>query len=205
MKNSIYFSVVAVISTLIAGNSNAQIKQTVEGAQKFLQSQAENAGPAGMWPFWGVNGIVTSTGDLSRGKYGPLAKTIYSIDMIDESGESNPCVTRVNKIGDQAPSWLAGGVSWKYEPEFLHLSMPLSSFPVPRYFHWGKVSIKREKIGRYDGTDMRDTIMAIYLPSPGAKTEVLGFEYVDPGMADRTEYAMKFLQASCDITADTGF
>ena len=27
----------------------------------------------------------------------------------------------------------------------------------------------------------------------------------DTGLADRIEYAMKFLQASCDITADTGF
>lgn len=199
------------ISLLWPANANAQAKQTVEGAQKFLQSQAEDGGPAGMYPFFGVDGIASCTrpgwNDVTcpHGREsGILRWTLKSMDAIDDNGRENSCITRITKIADSPTSHLRNGRSYAFpESGSYSISSSLGSYKTLRYIRWGRVSITREVNNSRDVP--KAVVMARYLPSPGAKPEVLGFEYADSGMADRVEYAMRFLQASCDESASTGF
>ena len=176
--------------------ASAQVKQTVDGAQQFLQGLNAGGG-TGSYPTYAVRGFSTFDGLRSSLSYWQKA-----IDDIDESGKRNPCVTRITDIGQQ-PKIIAKGVIWQMGDRTV-LSLPAGGFPLPRYIHWGKVSINRQTVV---GADPAIPIHYVYASQtmPGSGEESVGFSPRDAGMADRIEYAMKFLQASCDESASTGF
>ena len=205
-------AIISVFAVLLPSAAFAQ-QQTAQGAQKFLAAQAEGSGGAGMHPFFGVDGLARCVrefwGDeecVFNRESGILKWTLMQIDsVVDESGNSDYCVTRIARMADSPMGHVRNGRSWVFPGSAgsYQLSSPWGDYKAPRHLHWGKVSVSRERIearGKF-----RDYVMARYLPSPGAKVEVLGFAYDDSGTADRVEYAMKFLQASCDESASTGF
>jgi hypothetical protein len=211
MNIRIHFCCWAVVPLLWSADVNAQARQTVEGAQKFLQSQAEGGGIAGIYPFFGVDGVVSCNrsgwgdGQCVYGREsGILRWNLKSLDTVDESGRENSCVTRMAVIADSPDSHLRNGRGYNYPIHDGYVTThSLDGYNAPRYIRWGKVSVTREINNSLDVP--KTVVMARYRPSPGAKDEVLGFQYQDSSMADRVEYAMKFLQASCDESASTGF
>lgn len=186
----------SVISLLGSSDANAQAKQTVAGAQQFLQGLNAGGG-SGSYPLYAVRGFNTFDGLQASLGYWQKA-----IDDIDESDKHNPCVTRITDIG-QRPRTIAKGVIWSVGNRTV-LSLPVGGFPLPRYIHWGKVSINRQTVV---SGDEAIPIHYVYASQtmPGGGEESVGFSPRDAGMADRIEYAMKFLQASCDESASTGF
>ena len=89
-----------------------------------------------------------------------------------------PAATASRQIG-------GGGVADRVGP---------AAMAPPHRIAWGKASIVRDQGG----------VMAT-LPDPKFKQVSLIFRTTNAEMQDRLEYAMKFLQMSCDATADTGF
>ncbi|MBN8793273.1 MAG: hypothetical protein J0I01_13690 [Stenotrophomonas nitritireducens] len=180
--------------------ANAQVRQTVEGAQQFLQGLNAGGG-SGAYPVYVVNGFATFDESPAMVKYWQKA-----IDDIDENGERNPCVTRITDIQLSMPSIYAKGVRWNMGDSAV-LSVPAGGFKVPRHIHWGKVSVSRQTVALEDGTMPSHHVYASQTTAFGTSGnwESIGFAPYDVSLADRIEYAMKFLQASCDTSAETGF
>jgi len=185
---------------LVHQYASAQVKQTVDGAQQFLQGLNAGGG-SGAYPVYVVSGFATFDGTPAMLKFWQKA-----IDDIDETGTRNPCVTRITDIHFSSPTIYAKGVRWNMGDRSV-LSLPAGGFPVPRYIHWGKVSINRQTVALGDGTMPSYHVYAQQTTAFGSSGnwESIGFAPYDVGLADRIEYAMKFLQASCDTSADTGF
>lgn len=172
-------------------------RQTVEGAQAFLQGLNEGGG-SGAYPAYVVGGFARFDGDPALLKYWQK-----SIDAIDETGRTNPCVTRITDIGGTL-GVRAQGQRWNMGDR-TELRLPPGGFPVPRYIHWGKASVQRQVSS--GGTGESYLVYAAVTSAFGTSGgwEAVGFEPKDVALADRIEYAMRFLQASCDASAGTGF
>lgn len=74
---------------------------------------------------------------------------------------------------------------------------PAVKYAGPHFITWGRAVITRNSSGRVFATlqDARFDIQLVYI----------GDVRKDAEMSDRVEFAMKFLKASCDKTAATGF
>jgi len=196
MKLIAPFSTLACM-LIFAGGACAQARQTVEGAQKFLQGLNEGGG-SGAYPAYIAGGFATFDGDPALVKYWQKA-----IDDIDETGKKNPCVTRITDIGGNL-GIRAQGQRWNMGDRTV-LRLPPGGFPVPRYIHWGKTGIQRQV--NTSGSEQAHLVYAAVTGTFGSGNgwEAVGFEPRDVALADRIEYAMRFLQASCDASASTGF
>ncbi|KRG46438.1 hypothetical protein ARC20_05425 [Stenotrophomonas panacihumi] len=186
---------------LASGDACAQAKQTAQGAQTFLIGITQGGGQAGIFPRYAVLGQSNF-----NGAPGMLNAWLKSMDSLNEAGNPDPCVTRLLEIDSRAPGVWAQGIRWSITAPGVGYSAPITAFPMPRYIHWGKASIARV-VYSYDesGTDRTEYIVARYM-RPGEKTaDALVIGASDSGMVDRIEYAMKFLQASCDTSVSTGF
>lgn len=197
MSTSLLLSAIAM---LLAGNAAAQNKQTVQGAQTFLQGLAENGGTAGIYPKYGLIGKAYFEGTPAF-----LNGWAKAIDDIDENGKVDPCVTRITVLDISQPGAWAQGIRWSAFVEGVALNASLANYPAPRYIHWGKTGITRETYGLKDGSGMTQYVLARYVNPKTRDTEVFGFGALDATLVDRIEYAMKFLQASCDTSVSTGF
>jgi len=184
-------------SLAVTTTAAAQARQTVEGAQAFLQGLNEGGG-SGAYPAYVVGGFARFDGDPALLKYWQK-----SIDAIDESGKPDPCVTRITDIGGTL-SVRAQGQRWNLGDR-TQLLLPEGGFPVPRFIHWGKASVQR--LVSSGGTGESYLVYAAVTSAFGTRGgwEAVGFEPKDVALADRIEYAMRFLQASCDASAGTGF
>ncbi|MGE8224826.1 MAG: hypothetical protein ACN6RK_03460 [Stenotrophomonas sp.] len=179
----------AAVGLLLGGDALAQTKQTVEGAHQFLNSVPNRSTryvPERVATFDGIPAMYNLW--------------VRKTDNIDQSGNVNPCVTRITEMDYENAGVYAGGVRWTATTDGVAILRPLSEFPLPRYINWGKVSITRLANSMSDGSGKRELILA----TSGA-TDGYGLNVADPLMADRVEYAMRFLQASCDEAASTGF
>lgn len=199
--------------------------QSAEGAQQFLAAMAKDV----MTQVYfvdaaGRNNYVTGkyTGDVKTIK-GGLRKTKETVqalpeklvdkqvanvrasvlEAIDSAGRSNACATRITEVtappyddvksdatdDTRSFSWTLTytNESWKYEP--------LTKFMSPaEVIDWGKAKVGRGLDGSVTVLSKGQTFPKVYL------TYVAG----DHDLADRIEYAMKFLVMSCDETVGIG-
>jgi len=200
MKRTSLSLLLAATALLLADNAAGQAKQTVQGAQTFLQGLAENGGSGGIYPRYGLIGKATFDGEPAF-----LNAWARGIDNIDEKGKADPCVTRITVLDISKPGAWSGGIRWTASSNSVALSASLASYPAPRYIHWGKAGIRRESYSLKDGSDMIQYVLARYTNPQTRDTEVFGIGTLDASLVDRIEYAMKFLQASCDTSVSTGF
>jgi hypothetical protein len=221
------WTVLATFGTVISlPTAAAQGAQTAQSAQQFLATMAGKV--ATQVNFVDAAGrtnyvIGKYTGDVKTIK-GGLRKTKETVEAlpervvekqvadirasvleaIDAHGRPNPCATRITEV--VAPNYDeyksdAGSDNrsfsftltytneqWKYEP--------LSKFMSPaQVIDWSDAKVNRSPQGAITVTSKGQTFPTIHV------TYVPG----DPDLADRIEYAMKFLVMSCDESTGTGF
>lgn len=176
--NIVFIAYAAILST---GNANAQAKQTVEGAQTFLSQLA--GGGRGVdvhLSFLEDGGLIFRDGKAVGWKWKNFKANGVG------AGHGDSCVTRVESLIEDAP-YPAKDDEFKVPPSVV--------FRPPHFFDWRKASVERGTAGG----------VFVSVPSKKFKILRLGFYSGEPEMLDRIEYAMKFLQASCDESANTGF
>ena len=224
----VHWAILAAIGTGIATPAGAaQSGQTAEGAQKFLATMAKKV----LTQVWFVDAAgrmnyVTGkySGDVTTMKGGAIGKTkenkevlpeqfvdkqlpdvrAVTLDAVDVEGRPNACATRITEV--TAPNYDdfksdAGNDTrtftftltykneyWKYEP--------VTKFTSPaQVIDWNDAKVSRGTDGSITVTSKGQTFPTIHLRyAPG-----------DADLADRIEYAMKFLTMSCDESAGTGF
>ena len=130
------------------------------------------------------------------------------LDSIGRDNAPDACITRIAKIDfretandTKGAHWDNGGKfaidvfdrteNWEYENQ-------LVKFAPPHHIDWRG----NTKVGR---SDDGATVWVSADRNEGAYSPTLAFKPGDAETADRIEYAMKFLQASCDAAANTGF
>lgn len=197
MKPSRYLTFLcASVMVAFTGSVHAQPTQTAQGAQDFLRAFFENRSTGGRW--LATTGLVP----LDDGSPATLLIGVTAMDTIDGAGKSNPCVTTIRGL-DFAKIVLESNGAFYNRGE-----TPLPMFPgvftTPQHLDWGKAAIVRG-IGT-NSTSTSHYVSATFRMNgqsgPNAAFRLSTFE-VD--MADRIEYAMKFLKMSCDASAETGF
>jgi hypothetical protein len=213
---------VAVSSSAVA----AQSAQTAEGAQQFLAATAKNvqtrvhfvdaAGRANYVTGKYSGDVKTIKGGIRKAKETivPLPEKVVDkqvadirasvLEAIDAYGRPNACATRITEVTappyDEFKSDAGNDTrtfsftltytneEWKYEP--------LTKFMSPaQVIDWRNAKVNRNPDGSITVTSKGQAFPTIYL------TYVAG----DYDLADRIEYAMKFLVMSCDESAGTGF
>jgi hypothetical protein len=212
----------------------AQPQQTAEGAQRFLALLAKDGhlnvrlpdrNGAPMWVqgtrktsyLWQNSGVP----DTSRpGPYDDTSEPVRAqlkwllvigkLEGMDASGNADACTTRVETGTKEKLDSTSTDSHWLTKETFFSVDRlwyqkkitdeyedPAVKYAGPHFLAWSRAVISRAADGR------------ITARAPGAKfnTELifLGDTVKDPDLADRVEYAMKFLKASCDKTAATGF
>lgn len=205
----------------------AQGEQTAQGAQRFLATMAKNlTTQVDFVDAAGRTNYVTGkyTGSVKRIKGGAFGKPKETtetlperfvdkqvtgvrasvLEAIDAQGRPNECATRITAVtaphydnfetdaesDDGSFSFLITSTAeyWKYEP--------LTKFMNPaQVIDWSTAKVNRSPQGSVTVTSKGQAFPTIHLTyMPG-----------DPDLADRIEYAMKFLVMSCDQSAATGF
>lgn len=199
--------------------------QTAEGAQQFLAAIAKDlmtqvhfVDAAGRYNH--VTGKYTGDVRTTKGGLRKRTETVQALpekevdkqvsnvratvlEPIDAVGRPNACATRITEVtappyddvktdatdDTRSFSWTLTytSESWKYEP--------LTKFMSPaEVIDWGQAKVGRGPDGSVTVTAKGQTFPKIHL------TYVAG----DHDLADRIEYAMKFLVMSCDETVGIG-
>jgi hypothetical protein len=201
--------------------AQAQQAQTAEGAQKFLAAWVKK-GAAQTWFVDAqgrtnyVRGTATTTTtriELLGPEESKSVKAVEKqltpflvteIDSERPDGKKDACLTRIAKweVRDQ----LLETRSWNTVDEGILVDTPIlnsetSSYePAPELiaFHW--IDWRNVKLNR-------STNGAQVTASYKEKNFIANLAFMpgEPELADRIEYAMKFLKMSCDDTAATGF
>jgi hypothetical protein len=129
---------------------------------------------------------------------------VAELNAIDTYGRANACTTRITQVvspdynetksdvGDDTRAFsftlTYTDQQWTYEP--------LAKFMTPaQVIDWSSVRIHRSPEHYLTVTSKGQAFPTIHLT----------FYSSDPDLADRIEYAMKFLAMSCDAGAGTGF
>lgn len=195
---------VAVVGLCVAAVSSPA-EQTAEGAQKFLQSVAQN-GKAVAYVVEVVPMVLTVTYDDGRPPRVENAEYRFISASAGIRPGKNACFTRVESIAVDVsyPNLVENVAGTRAESVWRYRGT--GAFRLDMDIDWGSAVIKRGA-WVYSTSGYK---YAFYQADRAAVTVEYGgkaFEYLsdDPEMLDRLEYAMKFLQASCDKTADTGF
>ena len=191
------FLLAAAASLALSGPAMAQAKkQTVEGAQAFLSSMLELPGVS-RWL------VVDGETRLVNGNPAKLVVSLTNYDHVDADGVKTPCSTRLTEL-DFANILLESNGAFYVRGESVLPPLP-GRFAPPLFVNWGKVQVSRAVVTNPTGA--WTTINAQFSGNARDPQPPMSFRLStqDTGLADRIEYAMKFLQASCDITADTGF
>lgn len=175
----IVLSAASAASLLLATDANAQSKQTIEGAQKFLSQLAGNG--RGQLTF--MSGLVFRDGSKAWEGEVPETWNVTEIGVGSPSDPQDACVTRISKVaaGENMP--------WQFKEKGFS-----TSHNAPHYIDWRKAQISRHVNG-----------IQVIVPNATFRELRLGFTANEPEMIDRIDYAAKFLQMSCDPTVDTGF
>jgi hypothetical protein len=209
----------------------AQPQQTADGAQRFLALLAKDGyvfvrlpdrngaamsvqGTRTTTFRWLKNGVVGNDGphaDDVRPASMPLKLLlgITKIEAANDRGDNDPCTTRLETVvREKVGQVTTEDRSFKKETFFgfdyltyrttvtEEFEDPAVKYAGPHYIQWGRAVVSRNAA-------------RITAHTPGAKfsTELVfaGDALKDAEMTDRVEYAMKFLKASCDKMAATGF
>lgn len=181
---------------LLADAASAQDKkQTAEGAQTFLSTMGQQTGVSRWLVVEGQTRLVNGTGAV-------MLLGILGADDVDEQGVKNPCVTRITKVDYTDLLLESAGVVYDRGGSAIP-ALP-GIYATPLYVPWGKASINRAVATTNFGS-WHTIAVQFRMPSSPNIPLYLRFSTQDSGLADRIEYATKFLQASCDLSADTGF
>jgi hypothetical protein len=205
----------------------AQGAQTAAGAQQFLAAMAKKVvTQVDFVDAAGRTNYVTGTysGEVKTIKGGAFGKPKESIaplpersvdkqvtdvraavlEPIDAAGRPNACATRITEVvappyddvksdsGTESRTFTFTltytNEQWKYEP--------LTKFMSPaQVIDWSDAKISRSPNSSITVTSKGQSFTRIQLTYAGG----------DLDLADRIEYAMKFLAMSCDYSAKTGF
>ncbi|PZU48015.1 MAG: hypothetical protein DI568_08635 [Sphingomonas sp.] len=180
---------------LAAAPASAQVKQTAEGAQAFISSMFEMPGVS-KWL------IADGQTRLVNGNPALLLIGLEQIEHVDRTGAKNACTTQISKIRFDQTTLESGGAFYNVGDSALP-ALP-GVFAAPLYVDWGKTSVSRGI-----GTNPTSTwhFVSARFTIDNAKTVPVYFRLStqDSALADRIEYAMKFLQMSCDVSAKDGF
>jgi hypothetical protein len=204
--------VLAVIA-LIPATAAAQ-NQTVEGAHRFLAMLVDNPGvrTSAYFPKDSIKQVTRHSEDKS--KYSISVEQVVTVNEEVLQKQYRPVVRRIGKAGSckasiedlqfsaedttltshssQAAQWLKTK-GWFRETT---LQDPRVVLAPPHHIDWGQVKIARGTSG---------TSVSAGQPHPAFGNIFITYETSDPDLLDRIEYAMKFLQMSCDPTSNTGF
>lgn len=208
IKNRFPTSALLVITLFFPIAAMAQqFRQTTDGAQQFLaqviQNGSVNASASitgltlrGTRVRWGHAFFVVGWEIKSKETYAPDYNVTVPIRHLDPStnrnGNKDTCMTKVPDVvlEPYRTSWIdyAGRDEIKYTVED-----PKSVLPATHLVDWRKSVVSRGN----------NSIQVSVKHDRYSFGLVMGSG--DPELLDRVEYAMKFLQMSCDPTADTGF
>lgn len=170
--------------------------QTAEGAQTFLRGVFDARSKGTGW--------LAAAGQtrLMDGSNAVLLINVSQIDDRDASGESNPCITAIRGLDYSRVLLESSGVF--YNPE----ESPLPAFPgvfgTPQFLDWGNASIIRS-VGTTSTSTSYVTSATFRLNGSNGPNASFRLSTSDPDLADRIEYAMKFLKMSCEPPSSTGF
>jgi hypothetical protein len=196
--------ILAIAFGIAAGSGAAHAqKQTAAGAQKFLASLGKDGGATPL-----VSGLVPIS---KRMMQGDVLDTEWSADynarFVQDAASietgADLCHTKATSKQVDVGSLNAG------EPGGWHKVFVAKSEPVflVADIDWSRAVIKR---GAFLYHPDNFGQVADFLQGEKAITAQIGddaleFRSEDPELLDRIEFAMKFLKASCDRAADTGF
>lgn len=216
---------------LLAANlspASAQ-QQTAAGAQQFLGMLAGDgalfvyaldkttnamslSGTKTYVNRWLKNGVPQNDGPYGGGSSEAATTNLQQMldvtkaEGLDPRANADPCTTRLETSTKEKPDtvYVSDGTAMK-ETFFGYDELPYRvtktakyedpnvKYAGPYYVAWGKTVISRGT--GYVYASAQDSRFNAYLY----------FKIKDVDMADRVEFAMKFLKASCDKTAATGF
>lgn len=212
--------------------ASAQQQQTAAGAQRFIFLLARDnvlfvepldkgtgamtvQGTRTQTYRWLHNGVLAVDGPYADAQESISVQLksmleITRMQRIDSQGNADDCSTRIEtttreKLGEVSTSegfikkeTFFGFDKLHYrQTSTLQYEDPAVKYAGPHHLSWGRAVITRAPNGR------------ILARVPGTRFDVqlvyAGELRKDADMTDRVEYAMKFLKASCDKTAATGF
>lgn len=193
---------------LFADNTNAQAKQTADSAQEFLATVAKEETLPVYARFAEIH-YTNITKAYKERIFNPEWKLKGTHERpeivrnreiaITGLGKVDSCTTKITE-GKFAESDKSG----IYQPaNFNESYYTFENSRVPPLYEqlkpsvvvpWGKATTTRNSQG-----------VTVTINDPRFRTVFLEFRTADVEMQDRIEYAMKFLQMSCDPTASTGF
>lgn len=222
MKNFRPWAGVLLAALAVNAPTQAQeTQQTVEGAQTFLSTLAEsqaiylklhlkgsrflryNCAPSIYNSRDGKGRIVSS-----RPSCGNIAENYYvsehNLDRfvdISFGKTENLCVTsiHINSFGlkgrlIKSGNFVPFSISSPYSKDTEDFVDPAPYYEGPFLIDWGKVTF-----------DQLPTMPGWIIAKNGGNGPNLAFQGADKETHDRIEYALKFLKASCDRAASTGF
>lgn len=219
MRRTVIWAALAMATFSIT--AHAQQGQTAEGAQKFLAALVKK-GAAQAW-FVDAQGRTNHV----RGKATTTTKRIEllgpeeskserliekqltpfvvtDIDTEGSDGKKDACLTRLAKwqVREQlveSNSWSTTDEGFLIDTPVLHSEISQYELPAellaPHWIDWRNVKLNRSTNGAQITVSFKEKN---YLAN-------LAFVPGEPELADRIEYALKFLKMSCDDTAATGF
>jgi len=200
----------------------AQAPQTAEGAQAFLSTMAKRGFARATFvdAAGRPNHVVgTHTVNVSRIKLSikeensesAVAKSLNELiptelSSRDAQGAPDACTTRIDAFQPPADLFQSNSTTWE-EPGFLvsvtvlkteqwNYATDFAKFAAPHFIDWRQAQVVRSNDGGRIDVRAKGQRFA---------TNILSFVPGDPELADRIEYATKFLRMSCDETAETGF
>ena len=216
----------AALCVTAAFSAEAQSMKTADGAQQFLADMARKlttrvhfvdaAGRANYVTGKHTGEVKTIKGGLRKQKETievlpekAVDKQVSDVsasvlDAIDAWGRPSACTTRITEVtappyddvksdtnnDTRSFSWTVTSTNeaWKYEP--------LTKFMSPaQVIDWSNAKVNRNADGSITVTSKGQAFPTLYLTYYAGDLEV----------ADRIEYAMKFLAMSCGETAGIGF
>ncbi|MFG6430069.1 hypothetical protein [Roseateles sp. LYH14W] len=172
---------------------------TVQGTQTFVRRWLKNGVPQNDGPYGGVSTSPTAF-NLSQ------MLDVKKAEGLDPQANVDPCTTRLETSTKEKPDREhVSDASAVKETFFGYDTLPYREtvttrfedpnvkYAGPYYVAWGKAVISRST--GWIAASTQDSRFNAHL----------FFKIKDQEMADRVEYAMKFLKASCDKTTATGF
>jgi len=204
MKGGACVAAVA-IGLLASASSVAQSQQTAQGAQQFLSLLvSEGTVPAALqfaevrttvkhrvFHKKALRGWVETKSTTSEWNF-PREATVERLSALDA------CTTNITGLAfSDLDKKAADPADYNDEyatSEMLYEPSPATAMAPPHSIAWGKATVSRGGGG-----------VTARVADNRFKHLTLFYRTTDPELQDRIEYAMKFLQMSCDAAAGTGF
>ena len=212
----------SAVSLSLSPVALAQSAQTAEGAQAFLAAMAKQGfARATFVDALGRPNHVTGTHTVEISRIKLSIKEEKSTDTVEKSlgefpvpglsygdaqGAADACTTRIDGVQMPANVFEHNSTSWE-EPGFLtsvtvlkneswNYTEDFKKFAGPHFVDWRQARVVRSN----DGSRIDVQAKGRAFPK-----NILSFVPGDSELADRIEYAAKFLRMSCDEAAATGF